>query len=158
MVVGFTTTYAISAYHHSRCEFESRLGEVYSIQHSVIKFVIDGSVVFSWYSGFLHQKTNRHHIVEILLKVALNTITLTPYVFLSSFETILTSIEKSTYSLNTRWKIKTKLELFYNLIKNRKNKGKINVPNDSPGAGTSIKGGRVKLVLWTQLRNVLTRT
>ena len=23
MVVGFTTTYAISAYHHSRCEFES---------------------------------------------------------------------------------------------------------------------------------------
>ena len=24
MVVGFTTTYAISAYHHKRCEFESR--------------------------------------------------------------------------------------------------------------------------------------
>jgi len=24
MVVGFTTTYAISAYHHQRCEFESR--------------------------------------------------------------------------------------------------------------------------------------
>jgi hypothetical protein len=29
------------------------------------------------YSGFLHQKTNRHDIAEILLKVALNTITLT---------------------------------------------------------------------------------
>jgi hypothetical protein len=25
MVVGFTTTYAISAYHHQSCEFESRL-------------------------------------------------------------------------------------------------------------------------------------
>ena len=25
MVVGFTTTYAISAYHHRCCEFESRL-------------------------------------------------------------------------------------------------------------------------------------
>ena len=35
MVVGFTTTYAISAYHHSRCEFE------YSIQHYVIKLVSD---------------------------------------------------------------------------------------------------------------------
>jgi hypothetical protein len=35
MVVGFTTTYAISAYHHSRCEFE------YSIQHYAIKLVSD---------------------------------------------------------------------------------------------------------------------
>jgi hypothetical protein len=25
MVVGFTTTYAISAYHHYRCEFESHM-------------------------------------------------------------------------------------------------------------------------------------
>jgi len=39
MVVGFT--YAISAYHHKRCEFESRSDEVYSIQHYVIKFVSD---------------------------------------------------------------------------------------------------------------------
>ena len=39
MVVEFTTIYAISAYHHKRCEFESCSGEVYSIQHYVIKFV-----------------------------------------------------------------------------------------------------------------------
>jgi hypothetical protein len=38
MVVGFMTTYAVSAYYHKRCEFESRLGEVYKIQHNVIKF------------------------------------------------------------------------------------------------------------------------
>jgi hypothetical protein len=31
MVVGFTTTYAISAYHHWCCEFESRLGR--GVQH-----------------------------------------------------------------------------------------------------------------------------
>jgi len=37
MVVGFTTTYAISAYHHLRCEFESRSGR--GVQHYVIKFV-----------------------------------------------------------------------------------------------------------------------
>jgi hypothetical protein len=41
MVVRFTTTFAISAYHHSNCEVESRSGEVYSIQHYVIKFVSD---------------------------------------------------------------------------------------------------------------------
>ena len=41
MVAGFITTYAISAYHHQRCEFESSSGEVYSIQHYVIKFVIN---------------------------------------------------------------------------------------------------------------------
>jgi len=33
MIVGFTATCAISAYHHYRCEFESHSGEVYSIQH-----------------------------------------------------------------------------------------------------------------------------
>ena len=37
MVVGFTTTYAISAYHHWCCEFESRSGRC--VQHYVIKFV-----------------------------------------------------------------------------------------------------------------------
>ena len=41
MIVGFTTTYAFSAYQHERCEFESHSGEVYLIQHYVIKFVCD---------------------------------------------------------------------------------------------------------------------
>jgi len=31
MVIGLTTTYAIGAYHHYCCEFESRSGEVYNI-------------------------------------------------------------------------------------------------------------------------------
>jgi len=39
MVVGFTTTYAISAYHHWCCEFESWSG--WGVQHYVIKFVSD---------------------------------------------------------------------------------------------------------------------
>jgi len=41
MVVGFATTctYAISAYHHWCCEFESRSGRC--IQHYVKKFVSD---------------------------------------------------------------------------------------------------------------------
>ena len=38
MVVGFITTYSISAYHHFHCEFEPRSGEV---QYYVIKFFSD---------------------------------------------------------------------------------------------------------------------
>jgi hypothetical protein len=39
MVDGYTTTYAISSYHHWCCEFESRSGR--GVQHYVIKFVSD---------------------------------------------------------------------------------------------------------------------
>ena len=57
MVVEFTITYAISAYHHQRCKFEPRSGEVYSIQHYVIKFVSDLRQVsdFLRLLRFLHQ-------------------------------------------------------------------------------------------------------
>ena len=46
-------------------------GEVYSIQHYVIKFVCDLQQV----SGFSTNKTDCYDITEILFKVALNTIT-----------------------------------------------------------------------------------
>jgi hypothetical protein len=39
MVVGFTTTYAISVYHHWCCELESRSEG--GVQHKVIKFIRD---------------------------------------------------------------------------------------------------------------------
>jgi hypothetical protein len=39
MVDGFTTIYAISAYHHCCCEFESRSGR--GVQQYVINFVSD---------------------------------------------------------------------------------------------------------------------
>jgi len=39
MVIGFTTTYAISAYHHWCCEFESGSGR--GVQHYMMKFVSD---------------------------------------------------------------------------------------------------------------------
>jgi hypothetical protein len=75
MVVGFVTTYAISAY--QVVGSNSADGEVYSIQHYVIKFV---SVLRS-VGGYLWvlpvsstYKTDHHDIAEIVLKVALNTI------------------------------------------------------------------------------------
>ena len=57
---------------------KSHSGEVYSIQHYVIKFVCD----LVWFSvGTPVSSTNKTDccdITEILLKVVLNTLTLTP--------------------------------------------------------------------------------
>ena len=69
MVVGFIATCIISAYHHQSCEFESLSGR--GIEHYVIKFISDLRQV----DGFLRvstNKTDRHDITEVLLKVALN--------------------------------------------------------------------------------------
>jgi hypothetical protein len=59
MVVGFTTTYAIGAYNHWCCDFESQLG--WGVQHYMITVSSTN-------------KTDGHDITEILMKVALNTI------------------------------------------------------------------------------------
>jgi hypothetical protein len=72
-VNGIHIKYVFSTYHHWSCEFQSRSGDVYSVQHYVIKFVSDLWQV----GGFLRgtpvsssNKTDRHDITEILLKVA----------------------------------------------------------------------------------------
>ena len=67
MVVGFTTTHAISAYHHWCCEFQFRPGR--GAQHYVIKFV--WLVTGQWFSPgppvYSPTKTDRHVITEILI-------------------------------------------------------------------------------------------
>ena len=74
MVVGFTTTYAIGAYHHWCCEFDPRLGR--GVQHYVI--VCQWLSAGQWFSlrppVSSTNKTDHHDITEILLKVALNTL------------------------------------------------------------------------------------
>jgi len=68
MIVGFTTTYAISAYHHC-FEFESPSGR--GVKHYMTTFVSDLRQV----GGFLlSPSVSSNDITEILLKVALNTI------------------------------------------------------------------------------------
>ena len=71
IIVGVTTTYAISAYHHWCCELESRSGR--GVQH-VIKFVSDLRQVVFFLRASYTNKIYRYDITEILLKVALNTI------------------------------------------------------------------------------------
>jgi hypothetical protein len=55
MLVGFTSTYAISAYHHMRCEFEPRYDEMYSIQHSY------NNIVLSMLYAEICPKVRRHN-------------------------------------------------------------------------------------------------
>ena len=67
MVVGFTNTYAISAYHHWSCEFESYSDDVYSIQHYVIKFISEFQQVICFLRVLLRYNWNifesgiKHH-------------------------------------------------------------------------------------------------
>ena len=77
MVVGFTTTYAISACRH--CEFDSRSGNGVldtTLCEQVCQWVVAGG----WFSlgtpVVSTKKTDRHGITEILLKVALDAITI----------------------------------------------------------------------------------
>jgi hypothetical protein len=63
MVVGYITTYAISAYNHLSCKFDSHSGEVYLIQQYVKKFVSDLRRV----GDFSTNTTDHHDITEILL-------------------------------------------------------------------------------------------
>jgi hypothetical protein len=54
MVVGFTTTYAISPYHHWHCEFEScSWWGVHNIMWYSLSVTCSRSVVFSGYFGFV---------------------------------------------------------------------------------------------------------
>ena len=76
MVVEFPTTCAIDAYHHYSCGFEPVHGEVYTIQHYVIKFVSDlqqvgGFLRVHWFPLPIKLTTT---IAEILFKVVVNTI------------------------------------------------------------------------------------
>jgi len=76
MVVGYVTTYAISAYHHRCCEFEPRSGEVYSIQHYVIKFVSHLRQVCGFFPGTPPPIKLTATILLKLLRVALIILTL----------------------------------------------------------------------------------
>ena len=76
MVIEFITTYSISACHYLSCEFESRSGEVNLT--TLCDYVSDILQLFS--PGTAVSSTNKNDsqdISEILLKVALSTITLT---------------------------------------------------------------------------------
>ena len=93
MEVGFTTTYAISAYHHWCCELDSHSWRGVldtTLCDKVCRWLLTGR----WFSPSppvsSTNKTDRHDVTEILLKVSLNTIkqTLCGLNFYSSLQCI----------------------------------------------------------------------
>ena len=82
MVVGFTTTYAINVCHHLSCEFEfcSWRGILETtLCDKVCQGLPTGKCFFPYTLVSSTNKTDRHNITEILLKVELNTINLNQY-------------------------------------------------------------------------------
>ena len=83
MVVGFTTTYAIGAYYHKRCQFESHSwrGDT-TLCDKVCRLLTEGRGFFRvlWFPPLIWLTD----ITKILLKVALNTKTFINYFFFQS--------------------------------------------------------------------------
>jgi len=80
-------------------------GEVYSIQHYVIKFIIDWRQVGGFPPGTAvssTNKTDRYDIAEILLKVALNTINL---ILPTVVKKLITMTNCITYYILNYWMI-----------------------------------------------------
>ena len=84
MIVGFTTTCAISVHHHKSCEFEPhswRDAHDTTLSDKVCQLL----TTVRWFSPSTPvssiNKTNLHDITETLLKVALNTINRNHHMF-----------------------------------------------------------------------------
>ena len=79
MIFGFTTTYAISAYHNYSCVIESRSWRGVldtTLCDKVCQWLMTGLLFSPGTPVSSTNKTDRHDITDILLKVALNTIIL----------------------------------------------------------------------------------
>ena len=75
MVIGFTTTYAISAYHQERCDFEFRSWKRGVLDTTLCDTVCQWHAADRWFSPVSStNKTDHNDITETFLKVALNTI------------------------------------------------------------------------------------
>ena len=68
MIVGFTTTYAISAYMLRRGVLDTTLYDNVRQWYAAGRWISPGTPVSTT------NKTDRHNIIDILLNVALNTI------------------------------------------------------------------------------------
>jgi hypothetical protein len=76
MLVGFTTTYAISVFRHESCEFESSAwrGVLDKTCDKVCQWLATGRWFSSGTPVSSFNKIDHHDITDILLKVALSTI------------------------------------------------------------------------------------
>ena len=106
MIIGFITTYAISAYDHQSCEFESRSWPSV-LDTTLCDKVCQWLATCQWFSPgnpvSATNKTDRHDITEILLNVALNNIT--PFFYLRLWLPLryLQTFDHSAFCLHIIW-------------------------------------------------------
>ena len=113
MVVGFTTTCPIGASHHLNCEIESHWWQDVvdtTLCDIVCQWLATGRRFSPGTPVYSTNKANRHDITEILLKVALNTITLIPYIIMMVLINIFSSetiklIEHKLFYLIIGWSL-----------------------------------------------------
>ena len=76
MIDGYATNCAINAYHHLSCDFEPRSwrGVFYATFYKVCQCLATGRRFSSGTTVSTTNKTERHDITDILLKVVLNTL------------------------------------------------------------------------------------
>ena len=98
MVVGFTTTCAITTEFVSSNPAHGRCTR-YNIMRKSLSATWGRSVFFSRYSSSSTNKTDRHNITEIQLKVALNTINLKPL----CFDYVLLTLEAKSINWALMW-------------------------------------------------------
>ena len=105
MVVGFTTTNAISAYHHREFESRSWWGVLDTTLCDKVCQLLAAGLWFSPVSSI--NKTDSHELIEILLKVALNTIILTIHIYRSNNEKKCNQLWKRE-DVKSKWQEKKK--------------------------------------------------
>jgi hypothetical protein len=118
MVTGFTTTCAISAYHHLSCEFEPSLwgGVLDTLGDKVYRWLATGRWFFPGTSVSSTNKTDRHDIAEILLKVVFTiNQTIHNYVIFVPFTNLAFSSQKSYDRIVALQECSTKLCFIYRL-------------------------------------------
>ena len=99
MVAEFITTYAINAYHHWCCEFESRSGR--GVQYYLIKFVSDLGKVggflrfpplknwpprYSWNIVALNATTHHLYLLPFIMRVYVGFLYRLMFIFMSSLQ------------------------------------------------------------------------
>jgi hypothetical protein len=79
VIVWFITTYAISAYHHSSCDFESRSGDAYSVCTALCDKICQWLVIIDGFHRVLRfPPPIKLDIDGILMTMALNSIPPSP--------------------------------------------------------------------------------
>jgi len=101
MAVGLTTTYVISVYHHLSCVFEPCLWQG-ALDTKLCDKVCQWLAAGQWSSPGTpvspNNKTDRHDITQILLKMALNIINHKP---INQLSNIISSFRQNLFIVDT---------------------------------------------------------